>query len=501
MPFAVALLCHPARRLRVSRRRRGRVRSTRAHTRRFVPAFTAASAALLTTLAFLQVPPERRRGCIGSRRRRAAARGVPAADVRRRAACSGSAAARRGARGCCSPPLDARSHARRSASRSRSRHCVAARAPSARTMRLRTLGRPNAAHAVVSRYHRAQRHRGGNRDGETLGARARQRRCSWARAGRAVGGRRRHGADHGRELGARPRARQAVRREGLDRHRDAPPRRRARVAGSPSSPSIRTCASSAWTSRASTEVAGAGGASSTATPIDVLINNAGIYSDRAACGDEACRGEDSTQSFGELDYELFDTIMAVNVRGPLLVSEAFIEHVRASRQKKIVSISSTNGSITFTLGGSGAIAYRASKAALNRAMQLVAVHEQNAGVTVLLLHPGAVLTERQAHLTFPGMIQMQPSVDGHDRADREGHDRGHGAFHSIRRRDGALVTARSRGERSMKTTLAIGNASLRRCSRRLQPARRNPRSPTTSRRSPRSTSAICDRSTRKTSRR
>jgi NAD(P)-dependent dehydrogenase (short-subunit alcohol dehydrogenase family) len=146
--------------------------------------------------------------------------------------------------------------------------------------------------------------------------------------------------------------------------------------------------------------------------IDVLINNAGIYSDRGACGDEACRGEDATQSFGELDYELFDTIMAVNVRGPLLVAESFAEHVRASRQKKIASISSTNGSITFTLGGSGAIAYRASKAALNRAMQLVAVNQRSMGVTVLLLHPGAVLTERQAHLTFPGMIQMQPSVAG-----------------------------------------------------------------------------------------
>ena len=147
-------------------------------------------------------------------------------------------------------------------------------------------------------------------------------------------------------------------------------------------------------------------------PVDVLINNAGIYSDRAACADEACRGIDSTQTFGMLDYELFDEIMAVNVRGPLLVSEAFAPHVRASRQKKLVSISSTNGSITFTLGGSGAIAYRASKAALNRAMQLVAVHEKDAGVTVLLLHPGAVLTERQAHLTFPGMIEMQPSVAG-----------------------------------------------------------------------------------------
>jgi hypothetical protein len=40
------------------------------------------------------------------------------------------------------------------------------------------------------------------------------------------------------------------------------------------------------------------------------------------------------------------------------------------------------------------------------------VHEKDHGVTVLLLHPGAVLTERQAHLTFPGMIEMRPSVTG-----------------------------------------------------------------------------------------
>jgi NAD(P)-dependent dehydrogenase (short-subunit alcohol dehydrogenase family) len=146
--------------------------------------------------------------------------------------------------------------------------------------------------------------------------------------------------------------------------------------------------------------------------IDVLINNAGVYSDRTVCQDEACRGAGDTQSFGNMDYALFDTIMAVNVRGPLLVSENFIDNVRASGQKKLVSISSTNGSLTYTLGGSGAIAYRASKAALNRAMQLVAVHEKEAGVIVVLLHPGAVLTERQADLTFPGMIEMEPSVRG-----------------------------------------------------------------------------------------
>jgi NAD(P)-dependent dehydrogenase (short-subunit alcohol dehydrogenase family) len=149
-------------------------------------------------------------------------------------------------------------------------------------------------------------------------------------------------------------------------------------------------------------------------PIDVLINNAGIYADRSICNnDESCRGAGDTQSFGNMDYALFDTIMAVNVRGPLMVSEAFIDNVRASAQKKLISISSTNGSLTEPLGGSGAISYRASKAALNRAMQLVAVHEREAGVTVVLLHPGAVLTERQADfVAFPGMIEMEPSVRG-----------------------------------------------------------------------------------------
>jgi hypothetical protein len=33
-------------------------------------------------------------------------------------------------------------------------------------------------------------------------------------------------------------------------------------------------------------------------------------------------------------------------------------------------------------------------------------------VIVVLLHPGAVLTERQADLDFPGMIEMVPSVSG-----------------------------------------------------------------------------------------
>lgn len=146
-------------------------------------------------------------------------------------------------------------------------------------------------------------------------------------------------------------------------------------------------------------------------PIDLLINNAGVYNDRSKCHDDDCPGDWSTQAFGDLHYELLDTIMAVNVKGPLMVSEALLPNVKASKRKIIIAISSTNGSLTDQLAGSGAIFYRASKAALNRAMQLVARAEQKDGVTVVMLHPGAVVTERQAYLEgFKGMIEMPFSV-------------------------------------------------------------------------------------------
>jgi NAD(P)-dependent dehydrogenase (short-subunit alcohol dehydrogenase family) len=147
--------------------------------------------------------------------------------------------------------------------------------------------------------------------------------------------------------------------------------------------------------------------------IDVLINNAAVYTDRSGCLDETCTGAYNTQTFGNIDFALFDTIMTVNVRGPLVVSESFIDHVRASRQKKIIAISSTNGSVSAPLPGPQGIAYRSSKAALNRAMQLVAVKLKEEGVVVLMLHPGQVITERlERNRGVPGAVETAPSVTG-----------------------------------------------------------------------------------------
>jgi NAD(P)-dependent dehydrogenase (short-subunit alcohol dehydrogenase family) len=137
------------------------------------------------------------------------------------------------------------------------------------------------------------------------------------------------------------------------------------------------------------------------TPIDVLVNNAGVYNDRSDCGtDDACAGNWTNQSFGRFDYDLLDTIMAVNIKGPLIVSEAFYENVKASELKKIVAISSSNGTITGELPNPrpGATFYRMSKAALNREMQIVAASVRPDGVTVVILNPGPTLTEHQEYL-------------------------------------------------------------------------------------------------------
>ena len=51
-------------------------------------------------------------------------------------------------------------------------------------------------------------------------------------------------------------------------------------------------------------------------PIDVLVNNAGVYNDRGVCApeDDACAGDWTTQNFGKMRYELLDTILSVNVK-------------------------------------------------------------------------------------------------------------------------------------------------------------------------------------------
>lgn len=142
-------------------------------------------------------------------------------------------------------------------------------------------------------------------------------------------------------------------------------------------------------------------------PIDVLINNAGIFS----LGDWLDRA-DNRQHFGTLDWASFDQFMEINVRGPILVTESFIENVRTGTQKKVISITSTIGTISTPEVATNAFWYGTSKAALNKATVTLAAVLKKEGIIVLPLHPGSVRVEKQASANEPGMIETPDSVRG-----------------------------------------------------------------------------------------
>lgn len=151
-------------------------------------------------------------------------------------------------------------------------------------------------------------------------------------------------------------------------------------------------------------------------PIDVLINNAGVYNDRSQCkgDDEKCAGDWGVEEFGKMKYSLLDTMMAVNIKGPLIVSQAFYENVKASHQKKLIAISSSNGTLTGEKNPRpGTIFYRMTKAGLNREMQIVAASTRKDAVTVIMFNPGPTLTEHQEYLDgkFPGMLKTSFTVE------------------------------------------------------------------------------------------
>ena len=84
--------------------------------------------------------------------------------------------------------------------------------------------------------------------------------------------------------------------------------------------------------------------------IDVLLCNAGIAGREAAV-------------LGSIDPVVWRQTFEVNTLAPLMMAEAFVEHVAGSQARKLIAVSSRLGSIA--LADSGRYAYRASKAALN----------------------------------------------------------------------------------------------------------------------------------------
>lgn len=123
-------------------------------------------------------------------------------------------------------------------------------------------------------------------------------------------------------------------------------------------------------------------------PIDVLLNNAGII------GPIPIAENIERQHFGSMEYDVWEDVLRVNTFAPVKMAEVFLENVAASEQKKIVTISSTVGSITeMAIPG---LAYASSKTALNRVMTIIAGQLKERGIIVAMYCPGYVKTRMDA---------------------------------------------------------------------------------------------------------
>ncbi|EAV43896.1 Short-chain dehydrogenase/reductase SDR [Stappia aggregata IAM 12614] len=114
------------------------------------------------------------------------------------------------------------------------------------------------------------------------------------------------------------------------------------------------------------------------SPLDLLINNAGIITPER-------------QSALDMDFEGFAETLEVNTLAPLAVSQAFLPHLRRSGAGRILTISSQMAWMGYRK--SDTLAYRASKAAVNKVMQGLATDLEPEGIPVALIDPGWVRTD------------------------------------------------------------------------------------------------------------
>jgi NAD(P)-dependent dehydrogenase (short-subunit alcohol dehydrogenase family) len=129
--------------------------------------------------------------------------------------------------------------------------------------------------------------------------------------------------------------------------------------------------------------------------IDILINNAGIFSTL------------KMRPFDQIPIDEWELVMKVNITGVMLCSRAVVPHMRAEGWGRIVNMSS--GSIS--LGRPNYLHYTTSKSALIGMSRSMARELGPSGITVNALLPGAVFTEIPRETVTPAqkesIVKMQ----------------------------------------------------------------------------------------------
>lgn len=142
-------------------------------------------------------------------------------------------------------------------------------------------------------------------------------------------------------------------------------------------------------------------------PVDLLINNAGVYGP-------------APDRFGETEEDGWLDTFRVNTIAPRQITETLLPQLLLSQKPRVVLMSSKMGSMGDN-GSGGSYIYRSSKAALNAVGVSMARDLAGQGIVTLILHPGWVLTDMggpDAEITVTQSVgAMLQSIDTASTAD------------------------------------------------------------------------------------
>ena len=149
--------------------------------------------------------------------------------------------------------------------------------------------------------------------------------------------------------------------------------------------------------------------------VDVLLNNAGIY------------GSLEAQTLGDFDFAEAKRVFDVNSLGSLRVSEAFLDNVLASEQKKIISLGGGMGTQSIGRMFGGHYFMKMSKAAHLSAMGTMLADAGDEGLMIVMISPGRVDTQlmrdsgwdgpsisatKSAGLVIDMITRLEPDMNG-----------------------------------------------------------------------------------------
>jgi glucose 1-dehydrogenase len=121
---------------------------------------------------------------------------------------------------------------------------------------------------------------------------------------------------------------------------------------------------------------------------DVLVNNAGM---------------EKKSDFWDTPEAEYDKVLAVNLKGPFFLTQAFVRRLRtAGKPGRVINISSVHEDMAFP----GFATYCCSKGGLRMLMRNLAVELGSLGITVNNIAPGAIATPINTAL-----LQDKPKLD------------------------------------------------------------------------------------------